>query len=161
MADGFDLRIHGLDDLRTQLRELPAKLRKRALLNALRAGARVIRDEARRATPVLAYPVKRKGVVVRQPGTVRRALTVRTSKAAARQGDLGVFVNVRPAKRGVRGKFSPTDPFYWRWLEFGARGRPGAQMLQKAVSKAAEALRRFESVLGPAVAKLDNKGQEP
>lgn len=161
--DGFDLRISGLDELRAQLQALPGKLRKRALLNALRAGARVIRDEARRATPVLAAPVRRKGIIVRQPGTVRRAISVRTSKIARRMGDVGVFVNVKPGKvkGGARGRNNPADPFYWRWLEFGARGRPGARMLQRAIGKAADALRRFESALAPAVEKLNNRGQEP
>ena len=42
---------------------------------------------------------------------------------------------MRPAKGGKRGKYSPTDPFYWRWLEFGARGKPGVQMLQRAVAR--------------------------
>ena len=161
MAGDIQVKIAGVEDVKKALRDLPAKLRKRALLNALRAGARVFRDEARRLTPVAVVPVRRKGAVIRQPGTVRKAIVVRTSKAARRKGDLGVYVNVRPAKGGQRGKYSPTDPFYWRWLEFGARGKPGVQMLQRAVSRASEAVSKFGQVLGPQIERLNKKGAQP
>ena len=161
MAGDIKVNVKGLQDVNQALRDLPPKLRKRALLNALRAAGRVFRDEARRLTPVATVPVRRKGVVIRQPGTVRRAISVRQSKASRRRGDLGVFVNIKPAKRGQRGAYSPTDPFYWRWLEFGARGRPGAGMLQKAAAKASQAVAKFGQSLGPAVQRLNRKGAQP
>lgn len=161
MAGEWKFSVSGLNDVNQELRALPAKLRKRALLNALRAAGRVFRDEARRLTPVATVPVRRKGVVIRQPGTVRKAISVRQSKASRRRGDLGVFVNIKPAKRGQRGAYSPTDPFYWRWLEFGARGRPGAGMLQKAAAKASQAVAKFGQSLGPAVQRLNRKGAQP
>ena len=161
MAGDIKVNVKGLQDVNQALRDLPPKLRKRALLNALRAAGRVFRDEARRLTPVATVPVRRKGVVIRQPGTVRKAISVRQSKASRRRGDLGVFVNIKPAKRGQRGAYSPTDPFYWRWLEFGARGRPGAGMLQKAAAKASQAVAKFGQSLGPAVQRLNRKGAQP
>ena len=99
--------------------------------------------------------------MIRQPGTVRKAITVRTSKVARRNGDLGVYVNVRPAKGGQRGKYSPTDPFYWRWLEFGARGKPGVQMLQRAVARAAEVVAKFSQTLEPQIQRLNRKDAQP
>lgn len=161
MAGDIQVKVSGIEDVKKALRDLPVKLRKRALLNALRAGGRVFRDEARRLTPVAAVPVRRKGAVIRQPGTVRKAITVRTSKVARRKGDLGVYVNVRPAKGGQRGKYSPTDPFYWRWLEFGARGKPGVQMLQRAVTKAAEVVAKFSQTLGPQIQRFNRKDAQP
>ena len=161
MAGDIKVEVKGLQDVNQALRDLPPKLRKRALVDALRAAGRVFRDEARRLTPVAAVPVRRKGQVIRQPGTVRKAISVRTSKQSRRRGDLGVFVNVRPAKKGARGAYSPTDPFYWRWLEFGASGRPGAGMLQRAASRAAQAVAQFSDVLGPQVQKLNRKGAQP
>jgi HK97 gp10 family phage protein len=120
---------------------LPDKLRRRALRNALAAGARVVRDAARAQTPVLRPEFASPR---RKPGTVKNAIVVRTSKRDRLAGDVGVFVNVRPAKgakfktvRGTalfglvktktrmqtkaskRGANSPDDPFYWRFLEFG------------------------------------------
>lgn len=161
-GDGFEVNVRGISDLNQALRDLAPKLRKRAILNALRASGRVFRDEARRLTPVLAVPVyKRNGMLRRAPGTVRKAISVRTSKTARRNGDLGVFVNVRPAKGTYRGADKPFDPFYWRWLEFGARGRPGAGMLQKAAAKAGEAVRRFSESLGPQIQRLNKKDAQP
>jgi HK97 gp10 family phage protein len=161
-GDGFKVEVRGLADVQQALRDLAPKLRKRAILNALRASGRVFRDEARRLTPVLAVPVYRaNGMVRRAPGTVRKAISVRTSKASRRKGDLGVFVNVKPAKGALRGANKPFDPFYWRWLEFGARGRPGVGMLQKAASKAGEAVRRFGESLGPQVQRLNKKDAQP
>lgn len=115
--------MEGLDELRAALLALPGKLRRQALRNALAAGGRVFRDEARRLSPVLQVPVKRTGRVIRKPGTLRQAISVRTSKRDRRAGNVGVFVNVKPAKKGARGMYSPDDPFYWRWLEFGRSAR--------------------------------------
>lgn len=128
MADEIEVRVHGLDELRAQLKALPDKLRRRALRNALAAGARVVRDESQRRAPVLRESDPR-----RTAGTVRNAIRVRTSKQARQAGDVGVFVNVRPltgkqitsfkAASGRKGAANPNDPFYWRWLEFGRQGR--------------------------------------
>lgn len=180
----LELKIVGLAELKAMLNSLPDKLRRRALRNALAAGARIVRDEARSRAPVLSKP--RRG---RKPGTVRDAITVRTSKAAKRSGDVGVFVNVRPAKGALRGTNKPTDPYYWRWLEFGRAGqsadpsRAGIRglirfvrarkakravapmapfaFMQTGAAKLPDALNKIEQVLGPMVQKLNNKGQEP
>lgn len=133
-----EVKVDGLRELRAQLMAIPDKLRRRALRTALAAGARVVRDQARALAPVLQAPVMRKGAVIRKPGTLRDAISVRTSKIARRAGNVGVFVNVRPltkqkvsafkaaAPAGMKsGKYNPNDPFYWRWLEFGRQGRPG------------------------------------
>jgi hypothetical protein len=53
---------------------------------------------------------------------------VRTSKADKKDGNVGVFVNVKPAKSGQRGAKSRDDPYYWRWLEFGRSARVGRPM---------------------------------
>lgn len=151
--------VHGIPDLKLALAQIAPKLQYRALRNALAASARVVRDEAKRLTPVLQVPVRTKGgVVKREPGTVRKALSVRTSKNNKRAGNVGVFVNVRPAKRGSRGTNNPRDPFYWRWLEFGARHMPGRSFLQGAASKLPESLEVFKAKIGPQIAKLNKKG---
>lgn len=172
----FNLNVRGIEDLKAELRAFPPKLRKRALMTALKAAGRVFRDEARRLTPRLQVPVFRKGQQIRTPGLVRQKLSVRPSKIIRRQGDLGVFVNVRPAqgakvrkvggKRiGVRlserGANNPRDPFYWRWLEFGKKGFAGVGMLQTAAKKASSAIAAFERTLGPLVQRLNRKGAQP
>lgn len=159
--------IRGLPDLRAELRGIVPKLRVRALRNSLAAGARVVQREARARTPVLkmstlaGISAVRRGV--RKPGTVRRAISVRTSKIARRSGDVGVFVNVRPLRRGG-GSRNPDDPFYWRWLNFGwqpaGRGnaKGGAEFLEAGAKRLPQALEVFKRSIGPAIAKLNRKG---
>lgn len=153
MAGDVQVKITGLDEVIAALKGLPDKLRKRILRNALAAGARIVRDEARASAPVLRNPVKAR---YRTPGTVRNAIVVRTSKVARRAGDVGVYVNVRPAKRGQRGAKSKTDPFYWRWLEFGTVKLQAFAFLQKSARRLPDALQKFIKTAGPAIQKLNN-----
>ncbi len=172
-------KVRGIPDLKRELSSIPAKLRVRVLRNALAAGARLVQREARARTPVISPGALavRKGY--RKPGTVRDAISVRTSKAARARGDVGVFVNVRPAKgarfktktRSVlglkfkqrtqvrasqRGAKSPNDPFYWRFIEFGtAKGVRPFRFLQQAAGKLDEALAVFTARVGPAIQKLN------
>lgn len=160
MEDGVTVNVRGLEELGATLRAMPDKLRKRALRNALAAGGRVFRDEARRLTPVLPAAIHMKnGMIRRAPGTVRKAITVRTSKLARRRGDVGVFVNVRPAKGALRGANKPFDPFYWKFLEFGTKHMPAVGMLTRAAQRAALALERVETTLKPAIERLQKRQQ--
>lgn len=151
--------VRGLPDLKAALADVVPGLRRRVLRNALAAGARVVRDDAKRRAPVLQPTLK---APYRTPGTVRKAIAVRTSKVARRRGDVGVFVNVRPAKRGQRGAKSRTDPFYWRFLEFGTKFfKPGAgvQFLQRAADRLPQALQTFVATIGPAIQRLNQPGK--
>lgn len=171
----IEARVTGLPDLREALRGVVPKLRVRALRNALAAGARVVQRAARAATPVIsqAAPMVRKGY--RKPGTVREAISVRTSKVARRAGDVGVFVNVKPAKgaryktqrhvfgiktrrlvrASQRGAKSHVDPFYWRFLEFGTRHITAAWFLRRGAQALPQALAVFTAQLPKIVAKLN------
>ena len=179
----IEAKITGIPDLREALRGIVPKLRVRALRNALAAGARVVQKAARGATPVIsasALPVR---MGYRKPGTVRQAISVRTSKMARQAGNVGVFVNVRPAKgakystktmrvlglkirsrtlkrASQRGARSPNDPFYWRWLEFGARHMRGFGFLQKGADALPQALAVFTSKL-PAIMEKLNRPKAP
>jgi len=187
--DGVFVKIDGLPDLKAALRDVVPKLRRKALREALQAGARLVQREARRLAPVLKLSTEsgasavRRGV--RTPGLLRRKISVRTSKLATRRGDVGVFVNVRPAKGAQRGAKSKLDPFYWRWVEFGwnpggnrsaqarrerrrlnrigaDRAKPGARFLQGSASMLGAALQTFVREIGPRIAKLNpGKGAQP
>lgn len=154
-------KISGIPDLRAALAGIVPKLRRRALRNALAAGARLVQRSARAATPVLnpSALAVRKGY--RTLGLVRKSTNVRTSKVARRRGDVGVFVNVRPAKRGARGAKNPNDPFYWRFIEFGTvNGTRAWQFLQRSANVLPAALEVFKKTIGPAIDKL-NKPKAP
>lgn len=182
-----EAKVTGLPDFKAALLSLPDKLRRRALRNALAAGARVVRDAARVQTPVLTQENALRAPY-RKPGTVKKAIVVRTSKRDRRAGDVGVFVNVRPAKGAARGAKSSSDPFYWQWINWGwnpasratggVRGaagkrfrralnktsnpkvRAGWQFMEAGASKLSDALRVFTAKLRPAIDKL-NRGQIP
>ena len=155
-------QIKGFDDLSAKLRGIAPALRKKAVRNALAAGARLVRDAARASAPVLSKPVP-----YRTPGLVKKSIVVRTSKVAKRAGDVGVFVNVRPAKGArfssktrrllgvkvrtrtqtrvsLRGARSPFDPFYWRFLEFGTSKMRARPFLSVGASKLPAALSVFQ-----------------
>lgn len=153
MAVEVQVKVEGLDRVIAALKGLPDKLRKRVLRNSLAAGGRIVRDDARTSAPVLRNPLK---APHRTPGTVKKAIVVRTSKVARRAGDVGVYVNVRPAKAGQRGAKSKTDPFYWRWIEFGTAKLQGFAFLQKAARRLPDALQKFIKTAGPAIQKLND-----
>lgn len=153
---GVEVRVSGLPDLRAALAGIAPKLRRRALRNALAAAARVVRDDARSRAPILSASAR---APFRKPGTVRKAIVVRTSKLARRNGDVGVFVNVRPAKKGQRGAKSASDPFYWRFLEFGTKKMGARSFLQGAAGKLGQALEIFKAKIGPQIEKL-NAGKD-
>lgn len=167
-------KVTGIPDLREALRGIVPKLRVRALRNALAAGARVVQKAARGATPVISPSslAVRKGY--RKPGTVQKAISVRTSKVARRAGDVGVFVNVRPAKgaqfrtvtsgglkvrrqvrASQRGAKNLNDPYYWRWLNFGAKHMRPFRFLEKGAAQLPAALAVFTSKLPAIIAKLN------
>lgn len=158
------VKVEGFDELAAKLRALAPAMRKRVLRNALAAGARLVRDEAKRAAPVLKPGTR---TPYRKAGTVRDAIKVRTSKDDRKDGNVGVFVNVKPLKKsairgfksagGGSGYKNPDDPFYWRWLEFGRSARAGeaararVQRVKKGgavVVKGVRARRRLRAV-GP------------
>lgn len=155
---GEVVRIEGLDELKRKLAEVPKAMRKRVLRNALAAGAREVRDVAKRNAPVMTLGTSL-NAPYRKPGTVKQAIRVRTSKADRRAGDLGVFVNVRPAKSGQRGAKNPNDPFYWRFLEFGTRKMPARPFLQRATSALPKALAIFEARIAKWIQETDRSGQ--
>lgn len=169
MSDALRAEVKGVADVREALMGVAPKLKVRALRNALTAGARLVQRAARKATPVLdlskewSASAYRKGY--RKPGTVQKAISVRTSKLARRQGNVGVFVNVKPAKRGQAGAKSFRDPFYWRWLDKGwtpARGprQPGRNILKAGAAMLGAALAEFNRRIPLAIAKL-NKPKAP
>ena len=155
---GEVVRIEGLDNLKRKLAEVPKAMRKRVLRNALAAGAREVRDVAKRNAPVLTLGTSL-NAPYRKPGTVKQAIRVRTSKADRRAGDVGVFVNVRPAKAGQRGAKNPNDPFYWRFLEFGTRKMPARPFLQRATSALPKALTIFQERIAKWIQETDRSGQ--
>jgi hypothetical protein len=152
-------------DYREALKAIPDKLRKRALLKALRAAAKPVRTEIRGNTPTLSLASSLKAPY-RKAGVLRGAIAVRASKQARRRGDVGVFLNVKPLPKAQRSAKNPLDPFYWRFVNFDHQSRSGktvkgVHFLETGARRLNEALSEFEAALEPAIAKLNNKGETP
>lgn len=163
------VEIKGIDELKRALADITPQLRKKVLLSALRKAARVVSGAAKAAAPTLQTQTP-----YRTKGLVKRRISVRTSKEARKAGDVGVFVNVRPApgakykrvggqrtlaKASQRGAKSATDPFYWRFLEFGTKKMSARPFLKPAADRLPEALRVFEAEVIPQIEKLNAKAR--
>lgn len=159
----FEINLGSLERFKEKILGLAPLLRRRYLRKALRAGAVPVQRVASTPgiVPVLAKPVFRNGRMIRKPGTLQRRIIIRRSKDTDATGDVGVIVNVLPAKGAQRGAYSPDDPFYWRFVHFGTkymRARPfltiGARELPGA------SLREIERVLGSDMKQLNLPGFE-
>lgn len=93
----MNVDVVGLAEVENALKGMGRKLATREAGNALRAGARIIRDEARKNAPVLS-------------GALKKSLIVRTGRS---RGD---WKNVIV---GVGKKWFVGDQFYAAFLEFG------------------------------------------
>lgn len=167
----FEFKLNGLDELKSAMKSLPDKIRKRAVAKALRAAGRVVRDEARmnvdrfKAETIV---LRAKNNVrkhapnqYRRSGVLRRAIFVRRSKIAARSRMQGVFINVRPLKkggsRGAPSAKNPNDPFYWRFVEFGTKKMRAGHFLSKAAEKLPQAGDIFVEVAAAEINRLDTR----
>ena len=70
-----------------------------------------------------------------------------------------MFVNVRPAKSGARGAKSATDPFYWRFLEFGTKKMSARSFLRPAANRLGQALDIFQAQVGRWIDKVNTTGK--
>ncbi len=139
-ADGISrIKINGIEGFTFKMRVLPDVFEKRVLAKFMRESMRQVREDARATVPSLTRPVVGPlGIPRRLSGTVRKAISVRTSKVEAKAGNIGVFVNVKPlpgniykgrgpgrvlVRKSARSADNPRDPFFWRWLEFGTQRR--------------------------------------
>lgn len=179
MADEFSVKFSGLDDLRRALADIPEQLRKRVLLGALRKAARVPLIVARTMVPVMSSGAAAKNPY-RTAGLLKKRLTVRTSRESRKLGNVGVFINIKPAagakyrttttrvlgikfkdrqlvKAGQRGAKSPTDPFYWRFVEFGTKKMKGAGFIREAGKSLPQALEVFKAEVIPQINRLNNR----
>lgn len=112
------VNISGLRELQDALKELPERVARNALSQAVNAGARVIREEARRMAPVYTGPVSQGHP---PPGTLKKAIIQKGIAELSSLFAQTVFVAVRHGKkyRKVGKKEINRDAYYWRFVEFG------------------------------------------
>lgn len=157
------VEVQGLKELADALRALPSELASKnggPLAKALRKAGYVISNEAKARAPVLKTQSK-----YRKPGTVRDAIKVRRDRIQAPGATETFEVYVRQAKGAKKGTYSPDDPYYWWWVEFGHKARNGKQVLAHPFmrpafeSKKEVALQTFTTELAKAIDKANSKVQ--
>jgi len=117
MADNVELK--GLDGLEDALKSLEKKMRTKEVSAMLIKGAEVVKAEIKRNTPVMRGGAKKNKTKTRTAGLVKKRVLIRKSSVDRRQKNIGVFVNVKPAKKENRGAQSRLDPFYWSFINQG------------------------------------------
>lgn len=112
-----NVEILGIEKLKFALENVEKKLRTKAVKDALKLGAVPVAKQMRKNVPVL--KTRKSKTKTRTRGLVRSSIKIRTSSVDRRKKDIGVFVNVKPAPKGQRGARSKTDPFYWKFINYG------------------------------------------
>ena len=131
MAGEFKMTVAGIEALRDELYKLAPELRRGPARRALVKGMAPVLARAIALTPKLAKDIYRDGKMIRRAGTLKRALTIRSSKDVNKTGDVGVFVNIKPLAKGAVADFkaatgrksssNPQDPFFWRFVHFATK----------------------------------------
>lgn len=180
-GDGITATVRGLPDLKAALLAIPQAFRLRVLRTALREGAKIVQRAARAKTPTLRTPNP-----YRTKGLLKRKISIRQSKHARQRGNVGVFVNVKPApgakfklgsgifgsgigrkrtmfKASQRGAKSKLDPFYWRFINWGWRPhgkgakQGGKQFLEEGAKALPAALDRIETYIEGTVRQMNER----
>ena len=112
-----NVEILGIEKLKFALENVEKKLRTKAVKDALKLGAAPVAKQMRKNVPVL--KTRKSKTKTRTRGLVRSSIKIRTSSVDRRKKDIGVFVNVKPAPKSQRGARSKTDPFYWKFINYG------------------------------------------
>lgn len=119
--------VKGLADLQAALDQLPAKLEANVMRGALRAGAKVIQDEARRLAPVAPPNEENRRLYGGYEGLLRDSIRI---SVRLKRGT--VVASVRAGAKLKGGG----DSYYARWVEYGtaahaihATGNRGALLI--------------------------------
>lgn len=166
-----ETKLHGLDELRRKMQQLPANLQRGPIQTALRNSGDVIRDAARANAQRLDDPST--------PESIAKNIVTRSSaRGYSRSGNLMARIGVlggaqspdtdkkkrRRARTGARslaelgeiagaGKGNPGgDTFYWRFLEFGTKKMPARPFMRPAMDSGAQpAFNTFTGEMGKAL----------
>lgn len=152
----FELK--GLDQALNRLRQLPVKMQRTILKKAVRAGANVIKDAAKKDWRKVDDP--------KTPNKIWRFVATRmNSKQGRRAGGVAFSVGIRGGakkpyknnaenqRKGRVGKKYQVQPsvYYWRFLELGTKKMPARRIFERA-------FRRELHHASDVVAKVLNQG---
>jgi HK97 gp10 family phage protein len=112
---GVTFTIAGQKELTKALRGLPVKVQKNVIRQAMRAGMKLVQEEAKRVAPV------------GETGDLKSAIKIRAGKT--RRGSIAIEVRVG------EGDFKG-DQYYAAFLEYGTSRMPAKPFLRPALDQA-------------------------
>jgi len=131
-----EFRVAGLAELYQTLEQLPLKLEKNILRGAIRAGAKVVADDARRRAPVLTEADPR-----RVPGALAKSVRVMSTGVKGGVVKGGVVVGQGRTLVGRGAGRQVADVFYAHFVEYGTVNMAARPFLRPAMdSKSGEAV---------------------
>ena len=135
MAKGLSFQVTGLQPLGVALAGLSTDMQKKAVRQAVTAGARVIVLAARRNAPVKTGKLKKSIESLRDKQNSRPGFEVR---AVSVFKVFGVYANTREnVRKGRVGKKYLMDPptFYWKFNELGTVKQPARPFIEPALAE--------------------------
>jgi len=146
----LSVHIRGAKELEHVLKQLPTHIAERVLKNAVRAGANVIRDEAKQLAPVSSESHRNwKGRTV--PRGILRA-SIKTMFVKHSKSSVAFAVGLSRKSWGFYGRFlefgtSKMKPSPWLRPAFDAKGREALDAIGKALGRGIE--RAAKRLAGP------------
>jgi len=108
-----EVRFEGLDKLAAALKEFSPTVQRKGLRQAVAAGSKIVRDEAKLKAPVYTGHISQGHP---PPGTLKRAIAMARNRRESSPGCEVYHVYVRRDKVRSNGRF---DAYYAHMVEFG------------------------------------------
>jgi len=158
MADGIKAGLIGTVELTAAFKGVAQDMQQKTALRMVATAGGVLRKEAKRIAT--SQGLRRTGAMINNiaikreksvpPGTVQYNLGVRHGRDIRGKAAKKLLLKVGKSGRIVRAN----DPFYWTFLEFDTKKRPGTPFIGPAlVNKKAEAIAAMETRLQTALDK--------
>lgn len=149
----FDVDVKGLAEIERKLKLLPQRLGQNAMRRALRKGANVIRDAAKRNAKGIDDPRTReqiaKNIAVASGGAKRERA------AGGVMMRVGVRGGARPLKKGTQTGLPGGNTTHWRFVEFGTSEARAQPFMRPAAASSAGAA--YQAVVAAAPAEIDKE----
>lgn len=127
-----EFKIEGLDGVLRKMRELSPKIQKKVLVKAVRAGANIIRDDARSRAKQFDDPQSSEKIW-------KEIVTKVNTRRGRREGGVVMQVGVRGGAKTDKGGQETSPIWYWRLIEFGTSKMAARPFMRPALESKAEA----------------------
>lgn len=128
MSSPVTVKIEGLEHVKDRLKGLGPELSKKALNQAVSAGARIIRDAGKQAAPV-------------DTGALRNSIYTKRIKELSSTEEATYFVG---ARSGYKYKSKNADGWYFHMVEFGTEKMQARPFLRPAFE--ANKMRAYDKI---------------